>query len=220
MRSSHTLDRLATRFDERRLVADAGLLLPATLAEHLGMGALFDQHVSLGANPGHAAVGAKALTLIMSALAGGDCIDDADALRAGGTGAVLGHELRAPSTLGTFLRSFSWAHARQLDVVSRHALVRAWAAGAGPGEGSLTIDLDSTICETYGLVADLLEALRRIRTWPSRAVAAADTGDRLELALHHVVLLIGACARPRPTHATAAPSRRPPSTSLGQCWPM
>ena len=151
MRSSHTLDRLATTFDDGRLIADAGLLLPATLAAHLGLRELFDRHVDLGSNPGRAHVGDKALTLIMSALAGGDCIDDAGALRAGGTAAVLGHELRAPSTLGTFLRSFSWAHARQLDVVSRELLARAWAAGAGPAAGALTIDLDSTICETYGL---------------------------------------------------------------------
>src|SRR6266545_2224488 len=151
MRSSHILDRIATTFDDGRLIADAGLLLPATLAQHLGLERLLDEHVDLGPAKGRAHVGAKALTLIMSALAGGDCIDDADALRAGGTAAVLGHALRAPSTLGTFLRSFSWAHARQLDAVSRELLRRAWAAGAGPAAGALTIDLDSTICETYGL---------------------------------------------------------------------
>ena len=151
MRSSHTLDRLATTFDDGRLIADAGLLLPATLAAHLGLRELFDRHVDLGSNPGRAHVGDKALTLILSALAGGDCIDDAGALRAGGTAAVLGAELRAPSTLGTFLRSFSFGHARQLDLVSRQAIARAWAAGAGPGSAPFTIDLDSTICETYGL---------------------------------------------------------------------
>ena len=86
-----------------------------------------------------------------SALAGGDCIDDADALRAGGTEQVLGCTVKAPSTLGTFLRSFRWGHARQLDRVSREALARAWAAGAGPGDDPLTIDLDSTVCETYWL---------------------------------------------------------------------
>ena len=151
MRSSHTQDRIATAFDDPRLIADAGLLLPATLARHLGLRELFDRHVDLGPAAGRANVGVKALTLIMSALVGGDCIDDADALRAGGTQAVLGHALRAPSTLGTFLRSFTFGHARQLDRVSRAALARAWAAGAGPGAGPLTIDLDSTICPTYGL---------------------------------------------------------------------
>ena len=153
MQSLHTLalDRLDTGFDDHRLIAHAGLLLPATLAGQLGLDELYDAHVDLGAAPGRARVGAKALTLIMSALAGGDGIDDADALRAGGTGAVLGHAVKAPSTLGTFLRSFSFGHARQLDRVSREALRRAWAAGAGPGDTAFTIDLDSTICETYGL---------------------------------------------------------------------
>ena len=62
------------------------------------------------------------LTLVASALAGGDCIDDADALRAGGTAGVLGCAVKAPSTLGTFLRSFRWGHVRQLDRVSRQLL--------------------------------------------------------------------------------------------------
>jgi hypothetical protein len=150
MQSSHSLDRLSVAFSDSRVVADAGLLLPATLAEKLGLRGLFDQAVDLGEAPGRACVGVKALTLIYSALAGGDCIDDAGILRAGRTAAVLGQEVRAPSTLGTFLRSFRWGHALQLDVVSREALSRAWRSGAGPGDGPLTIDLDSTICETYG----------------------------------------------------------------------
>ena len=62
--------------------------------------------------------------------------------------------VKAPSTLGTFLRSFRWGHVRQLDRVSRELLARAWQAGAGPGDGPLTIDLDSTICETYGLAKE------------------------------------------------------------------
>jgi hypothetical protein len=67
---------------------------------------------------------------------------------------VLAQEVRAPSTLGTYLRSFTFGHARQLDVVSRHLLARAWGAGAGPGSAPLTIDIDSTICETYGLAKE------------------------------------------------------------------
>lgn len=149
--SSHALDRLAVSFDDDHLVADAGLLLPATLARHLGLKELIDARVDLGDTPGRANAGHKAMTLVHSLLAGGDSIDDTDALRAGGTEAVLGHELRAPSTLGTFLRSFTFGHARQLDQVSRELLHRAWAAGAGPGEESVTVDVDSTICETYGL---------------------------------------------------------------------
>ena len=94
------------------------------------------------------------MTLVASALAGGDCIDDADVLRAGGTARVLGFTAKAPSTLGTFLRSFRWGHVRQLDRVSRELLARVWKAGAGPGDAPFTIDLDSTICETYGLAKE------------------------------------------------------------------
>ena len=106
-------------FDDHRLVANAGLLLPATLARHLGLRELVDHHLDLGGAPGRANTGDKMLTLVASALAGGDCIDDADALRAGGTVGVLGCVVKAPSTLGTFLRSFRWEHVRQLDRVSR-----------------------------------------------------------------------------------------------------
>lgn len=150
MRSSHTLDRAAVNFDDEHVVADAGLILPATLAQHLGLRAVFDACVDLGHAAGRANVGDKAMTLIHSLLAGGDCIDDADALRSGQTGSVLGHRVVAPSTLGTFLRSFTWGHARQLDKVAAVALSRAWTAGAGPGDRPVTIDVDSTICETFG----------------------------------------------------------------------
>ena len=147
-------DRIRIVFDDHRLVANAGLLVPATLARHLGLRELVDHHLDLGGAPGRANTGDKMLTLVASALAGGDCIDDADALRAGGTVGVLGCVVKAPSTLGTFLRSFRWGHVRQLDRVSRQLLARAWAAGAGPGDSPLTIDLDSTICETYGLAKE------------------------------------------------------------------
>lgn len=146
MQSSHSLDRLAVTFDDERLVADAGLVLPATLAQHLGLRELFDDHVHLGDAPGRANVGHKAMTLIHSALVGGDSIDDADAVRAGSTQAALGHAVLAPSTLGTFLRSFTWGHARQLDKVAGELLARAWGAGAGPGDAPVTIDVDSSIC--------------------------------------------------------------------------
>ena len=121
------------------------------MAQHLGLGDLFDRHVDLGDARGRANVGDKAMTVIHSALAGGDSIDDCDALRAGSTGAVLGHAVLAPSTVGTFLRSFTWGHARQLDRVAAELLARAWRAGAGPGEAPVTIDIDSSIHETYGL---------------------------------------------------------------------
>ena len=145
-------DRIQITFDGHRLVANAGLILPATLALHLGLPQLVQERLDLGDAPGRANTGDKVMTLVASALAGGDCIDDADVLHAGGTAGALGCVVKAPSTLGTFLRSFWWGHVRQLDRVGRELLARAWSAGAG--DGPLTIDLDSTICETYGLVKE------------------------------------------------------------------
>jgi hypothetical protein len=162
-------------------VADAGLLVPATLAQHLGLKGLVDEHLDLGAATGRANAGDKFLTLVMSALAGGDCIDDANALRSGGTERVLGFAVKAASTLGTFLRGFRWGHVRQLDRVSRGLLERAWAAGAGPGDGPLTIDLDSTVCETYGLQKEGARhhGYTRIRGYHPLLAIAAGTGDVL-----------------------------------------
>ena len=152
-------DRIQIAFDDHRLVNDAGLLLPATLAQHVGLRELVDRHLDLGDAPGRANAGDKMLTLVASALAGGDCIDDADAPRAGRTSSVLGCMVKAPSTLGTFLRSFRWGHVRQLDRVSRELLAWAWAAG--PGDGPLTIDRDSTICETSPLTNVVTRQLAR-----------------------------------------------------------
>ncbi len=85
--------------------------------------------LTLGDAPGRANPGDKLLTLVASALAGGDCIDDADVLRNGGTASAIGCVVKAPSTLGTFLRSFRWGHVRQLDRVSRELLARDRATG-------------------------------------------------------------------------------------------
>ena len=117
-------DRIQITFDDHRLVANAGLILPGTLALHLGLPQLVDRHLDLGRAPGGANPGDKMMTLVASALAGGDCIDDADALRTGGTAGGLGCVVKAPSTLETFLRSFSWGRVRQLDRVSRELLAR------------------------------------------------------------------------------------------------
>ena len=81
-------DGIGIVFDGHRLVANAGLLLPATLAQHLGLRELVDHHLDLGSAPGRANTGDKMMTLVASALAGDDCIDDADALRTGGTARV------------------------------------------------------------------------------------------------------------------------------------
>jgi hypothetical protein len=151
MRSSHVvLDQVDIAFDDEHAVASAGLLLPATLAERLGIEQAADQLVDLGGRPGAARPGRKLLTLVHAMVAGGDCIDDVELLRCGSTASVLGHRVMAASTVGTWLRSFTFGHVRQLDRLTEAILGRAWAAGAGPGDGPLVVDVDSTICEVHG----------------------------------------------------------------------
>lgn len=144
------LDRLEVCFDDERAVANAGLILSATLAARLGIVEAADEMIDLGEVPGAALPGRKVMTLIHTMLLGGDAIDDADVLRSGETARVLGHAVMAPSTLGTFLRAFTFGHVRQLDRLSERALTGAWQAGAGPGEDTLVTGIDSSICEVYG----------------------------------------------------------------------
>ncbi|HET9665376.1 MAG TPA: IS1380 family transposase [Desertimonas sp.] len=149
-RVSHGLHRVDVIFDEPNLVANAGLLLVATLTQRLGVEALIDSTVRLIGRVGGARPGRKVLTLVHAMIAGAFHIDHADMLRAGSTAAVLSHRVMAPSTLGTFLRAFTFGHVRQLEAVIGRVLERAWAAGAGPGDGPLVIDVDSTICPVDG----------------------------------------------------------------------
>jgi hypothetical protein len=144
------LDGVRVVFDDERAVSDAGLLLPATLAGRLGIERLVNEAVDLQGRTGGALPGRKVLSLVHGMLAGADCIDEMDVLRAGRTGLVLGHAVMAPSTLGTFLRAFTFGHVRQLDRVLGVALERAWKAGAGPGDRRLVIDIDSFIGEVCG----------------------------------------------------------------------
>jgi hypothetical protein len=137
-------------FDDQRVVANAGLMLPAVLADRLGIETLVDQTVDLGDRPGAANAGRKVMTLMSAMALGADCIDDCDVLRSGQTSAVLCHGVVAPSTLGTFLRAFTFGHVRQLDRVLGVTLERAWAAGAGPGDQRLIVDIDSFVGEVYG----------------------------------------------------------------------
>ena len=157
------------------------------------------------AAPGRANTGDKLMTLVASAMAGGDCIDDADVLRTGGTACTLGGTVKAPSTLGAFLRSFRWGHVRQLDRVSRELLARAWAGGAGPGDAPFTIDLDSTICETYGLAKEGARhhGYTGKRGYHPLLAIAAGTGDVL-------------MSRLREGPGQHRPRRRP--TSCGRRW--
>ena len=143
-------DRSVVCFDEERMVANAGVMLPALLAQRLGIEALIDTHVDLGERQGGANPGRKAMTMLSAMALGADCLEDCDVLRSGQTAAVLGHRVAAPSTLGTFLRAFTFGHVRQLDRVLADSLKRAWAAGAGPGEQRLIVDVDSFVGEVHG----------------------------------------------------------------------
>ncbi len=147
---SRGIDRIEVTFDEPNLVANAGLLLVATLVVRLRLEALINDIVDLSGRVGGALPGRKVLTLVHAMVAGGSHIDHADVLRSGATQSVLPHRVMAPSTLGTFLRSFTFGHIRQLDRVLAEALRRAWSLGAGPGEDRLVVDLDSTICPVCG----------------------------------------------------------------------
>ena len=149
-RVSHKIDRIQVSFDEPNLVANAGLLLVGTLVARLGLERLVNSMVRLTGRVGGAIPGRKVLTLVHAIVAGGSHIDHADVLRSGGSQAVLPHRVMAPSTLGTFLRSFTFGHVRQLEAVVAETLRRAWAMGAGPGASRLVMDLDSTICEVVG----------------------------------------------------------------------
>ncbi len=126
-------DRSDVVFDDERVVVNAGIVLAVTLGRRLGIEALVDAAVKLGGRPGAARPGRKVLSLIHAMLLGADSIDDCNVLRAGRTEAVLGHRPMAPSTLGTFLRSFTFGHVRQLDRVLGEALL---AGGRRPRQGS------------------------------------------------------------------------------------
>jgi len=145
---SRGIDRVAVTFDEGHLVANAGLLLVATVVKKLGLEALVNARVRIPSNRGGFLPGRKVLTLVHAMVAGASHIDHANVLRAGATQHVLPHRVMAPSTLGTFLRGFTFGHLRQLDAVAGEALRRAWALMTLPER--LVVDLDSTICEVVG----------------------------------------------------------------------
>jgi hypothetical protein len=143
-------DATRVAFDDERVVANAGVLLPAMLAGRLGIEGLVDRTIDLGDRAGAANPGRKVMTLLSAMVLGADCIDDCDVLRSGQTQAVLGHVVAAPSTLGTFLRAFTFGHVRQLDKVLGECVRRAWRAGGGPGDARLVVDVDSFVGEVYG----------------------------------------------------------------------
>ena len=176
--SSPGLKSINVVFDDQNLVANAGLIAVATLSQSLGLCELIEEKVSLSGRVGGANPGRKILTLVHAMTAGASYIDHVDMLRAGSTQAVLGHRLMAPSTIGSFLRSFTFGHIRQLDSVIDAALSRAWQLGAGPGERQLVIDVDSTICEVHGTKKQGANfGYTKCRSYHPLLAVRADTGE-------------------------------------------
>ncbi len=186
------LDRVEVVFDDRRAVSDAGIVLVATLAQRLGIEALTQRFVRLGDRVGAANAGRKVMALIYAMVLGADCIDDCDVLRSGRLSALLG-PVAAPSTLGTFLRAFTFGHVRQLDRLLAEALGRAWRAGAGPGAGRLVVDVDSFIGEVHGYAKQGAGfGYTRRRGYHPLLATRADTGEVL-----HIRLRKGSAGSPR-----------------------
>ena len=186
-------DRIHIAFDDHRLVNNAGLLLPATLALHLGLPQLVDRHLNLGRAPGQANTGDKIVTLVASAprFRGGRVWLVATALTtptccapAGRPALSAAWSRRHPPPAfaragsGHFLRSFRWGHARQLDRVSRELLARAWAAGAGPGDVLMSRLREGRANTARGAAHFLRETVGRVRYAGARGqlTLRADSG--------------------------------------------
>jgi hypothetical protein len=188
------LDGVQVVFDDERVVSDAGIALVATLAGRLGIERLVGRFVRLRPErPGACNAGRKVMALIYAMVLGADCIDDCEVLRAGRTRRLLGGWLPAPSTLGTFLRAFTFGHVRQLDRVLGETLGRAWRAGAGPGAQRLLVDVDSFIGEVHGYHKQGVGfGYTKQRGYHPLLASRADTGEVL-----HVRLRKGSAGSPR-----------------------
>lgn len=153
MQSSHAAGAVDIAFDDPNLIADGGLVSVVALAEQVGLPELVAEHVriegaanSAGANPA-----AKVMSLVAGMVAGADSIEDTDRLRHAGNGVVF-DQIRAPSTLGTFLRAFTHGHVQQLNAVLRQMLINlAGRVPLLPGADEVVfVDLDSTHRQVYG----------------------------------------------------------------------
>jgi Transposase DDE domain group 1 len=150
MRLSHARRAVSVRFDDPNLVSCAGLGAVVALAARCGLGGLVTEGVRIAAKGG-ANAAAKIVALVAGMVAGADSINDMDVLRHGGMGRLF-DEVRAPSTLGTFLRLFTFGHVRQLDAVAAGFLARLTAATpllSGVGQVAF-VDVDDTVRATYG----------------------------------------------------------------------
>jgi Transposase DDE domain group 1 len=152
MQALHTRGAVAAKFDDPNLVSHAGLVPVMRLAHDAGLGERADQLVRLGGDSRGANAGAKISSIVAGMVAGADSIDDLDVIRHGGLPKLFGG-LRAPSTLGTFLRHFSFGHVRQVDTVGAEVLVALSQRCPGllPGIDQLAfVDIDAKITEVYG----------------------------------------------------------------------
>src|SRR3954468_22077087 len=150
MRLSHARRAISVRFDDPNLVSCAGLVPVLALAHRCGLARLLAERLTIAAKGG-ANAGAKVLALVAGMVCGADSIDDMDLLRHGGMGRLF-DGVRAPSTLGTFLRAFTFGHVRQLDAVAAGLLARlAATTPVLPDAQKITfLDIDDTVRQTYG----------------------------------------------------------------------
>ena len=153
MQVSHAAKTAAAHFDDPNLVSAAGLLPVMRLAEKIGLRRLADQWLTVPSDKG-ANAGSKVQSLVAGMVAGADSIDGMALLRHGGTGKVFDH-CYAPSTLGSFLREFTFGHVRQLDAVASRFLVglareTPLVPRSSSGDGLVFVDVDDTIIEVHG----------------------------------------------------------------------
>ena len=191
------------------------MLLVSTLVVRLGLEALINSRLRLTGRVGGAAPGRKVLTLVHAIVAGASHIDHANVLRAGATTSVLSHRVMAPSTIGMFLRCFSFGHVRQLDHVIAEALRRAWALGAGP-KGRLVIDVDSTICPVEGKKKQGGATVTPRSLVTTRPRDRADTGEVV-----HARMRKGSSNTARGTSASSrssSPGAAGPDRSVRSCY--
>ena len=172
------LDGVQVAFDDERVVSDAGIVLVATLASGWGSRRSSSARLPGATGRGRRTRAPRSWRLVSAMALGADCIDDCDVLRAGRTRRLLAGWIAAPSTLGTFLRAFTFGHVRQLDRVLGEALTRAWQAGAGPGAARLVVDIDSFIGEVHGCQAGCRVRLHPRARLPPDARHAAPTPAR------------------------------------------
>lgn len=152
MQLSHTLPVVSASFDEPNLVSSAGLVPLMRLAEQAGLARLGDERLTVPTDKG-ANAGRKLASLVAGMAAGADSIDDMALLRHGAMGKIF-HRPYAPSTLGSFLRAFTFGHVRQADAIaSRFLLALAEGTellGREDDSGTVMVDIDDTIVEVHG----------------------------------------------------------------------